>query len=105
MPTGNYMGIGYGYVQSVEPSCLMGARFQYVTPSLQRVLGWDETDPAHEGSPRGGDPTDPTKKEETQDAGLTLRQSHNTGKRTTRSLIGITGSWPVERLQLAVART
>lgn len=39
MPTGNYMGIGYGYVQSVEPSCLMGARFQYVTPSLQRVLG------------------------------------------------------------------
>ena len=52
MPTVNYMGIGYGYVQSVEPSCLMGARFQYVTPSLQRVLGWDETDPAHEGEIR-----------------------------------------------------
>lgn len=72
MPTVNYMGIGYGYVQSVEPSCLMGARFQYVTPSLQRVLGWDETDPAHEG----GDPTDPTKKEETQDAGPAAEPQH-----------------------------
>jgi hypothetical protein len=47
MTMGNYMGIGYEYVQSVEPCCLMGACFQYVTTS--RVLGWDETDPAHEG--------------------------------------------------------
>jgi hypothetical protein len=44
------MGIGYEYVQSVEPSCLMGVCFQYVTTS--RVLGWDETDPAHEGEIR-----------------------------------------------------
>jgi len=99
MPTVNYMGIGYGYVQSVEPSCLMGARFQYVTPSLQRVLGWDETDPAHEGEIR----LTLLIKRRLRMRGL--RQSHNTGKRTTRSLIGITGSWPVERLQLAVART
>ena len=92
------MGIGYGYVQSVEPSCLMGARFQYVTPSLQRVLGNKLTLPT-----RGEIRLTLLRKRRLRMRGL--RQSHNTGKRTTRSLIGITGSWPVERLQLAVART
>jgi len=92
------MGIGYGYVQSVEPSCLMGARFQYVTPSLKRVLGNKLTLPT-----RGEIRLTLLRKRRLRMRGL--RQSHNTGKRTTRSLIGITGSWPVERLQLAVART
>ena len=73
------MVIGYGYRAWSHPAW-WALSIRVAFSSTRSWLGWNLP------CPRGGDPTDPTKKEETQDAGLTPRQSQNTGKWTTRSL-------------------